>query len=115
MCGYRRQEKHPYLLTLAKAPKGKKEGRSGEDGKGERIPWTQRLGEDKRHRGGERRGLPCGSHGCAKRSSHDLDRAALACTLPTMFLPPCSRGAGNHGAGVEAAESQRVFFPEPEG
>lgn len=50
MCGYRRQEKHPYLLTLAKAPKGKKEGRSGEDGKGERIPWTQRLREDKRHR-----------------------------------------------------------------
>lgn len=27
MCGYRRQEEHPYLLTLAKAPKGKKEGR----------------------------------------------------------------------------------------
>lgn len=28
------QEEHPYLLTLAKALNGKKEGRNGENGKG---------------------------------------------------------------------------------
>lgn len=115
MCGYRRQEEHPYLLTLAKAPKGKKEGRNGEDGRGEQIPWIHWLRKDKIHGSGERWGLPYRSHDCAKRSIQELGRATLVCTLPIMFLPPCSRVGGKHVAGVEGAELQKVFFPEPEG
>lgn len=33
MCRYKRQEEHPYLLTLAKALRGKEQHRNGRDGR----------------------------------------------------------------------------------
>lgn len=33
MCRYTRQDEHPHLLAVAKALRGKKEGRNGKDGK----------------------------------------------------------------------------------
>lgn len=69
MCRYKRQEEHPYVLTVAKALRGKKEFRSGEDGKGRRKGLLDPLawGRQKNMTGGQW-GLPYGPHDCAKRS-----------------------------------------------
>lgn len=46
--GNKRQEEHPYLLTLAKALRRKKERRNGKDGKGRRKgPLDPSLGKTK--------------------------------------------------------------------
>lgn len=47
MCRHRRQEEHPSLLTLAKAPEGKKEGWNGEDVKGEQTRGSTGLEKTK--------------------------------------------------------------------
>lgn len=57
MCRYKRQDKHPHLLAVTKALRGKKEGRNGKGGKGRRkIPWIHGLRVEKK-RGMERRGV----------------------------------------------------------